>query len=314
MKLGEFKPQALSNTVYALAQLGIIPPPDWRARFWGASTRRLGEFTPQELSNTLYACGKLGITPPDDWLAHFWDVSKLKLGKFNSQDHANTLYACGQLGIALPPDWLQPFMRACERALPDMTEQGVANTALALATLAAWELPLWRGLWERLCMSVLRDIQAWNSDDCLHAMQLYQVYQAAAVERPGLLAPPSPELLAAARKYWVDARAMDSDTISQLHDAVSACLTRMDVVHANEHWCKRAERSIDIVVAGAAPIALEVDGPRHFLQDGRPNGSTSLRNRMLAAHGWRVVVVDYSAWDKLTTPPQQEEYLRRMLA
>ena len=89
----------------------------------------------------------------------------------------------------------------------------------------------------------------------------------------------------------------------------------MGVPHANERWCERAERSIDVAIDGAAPVALEVDGPTHFLQDGRQDGSTRLRNRMLTAHGWRVVVVDYRVWQhQLQTEAQREEYLRSLLA
>jgi len=88
----------------------------------------------------------------------------------------------------------------------------------------------------------------------------------------------------------------------------------MGVAHANERWCERAERSIDISIEGAVPVALEVDGPAHFLQDGRQDGSTLLRNRMLAAHGWRVVVVDYRSWNEMKTVAQREKFLRRLLA
>jgi acetyl esterase/lipase len=35
---------------------------------------------------------------------------------------------------------------------------------------------------------------------------------------------------------------------------------------------------------------------------------------MLAAHGWRVVVVDYREWDGLKNRAQREEYLRCLLA
>jgi hypothetical protein len=35
---------------------------------------------------------------------------------------------------------------------------------------------------------------------------------------------------------------------------------------------------------------------------------------MLAAHGWRVEVVDYRTWIKVKTQPQREEHLRRVLA
>ena len=87
------------------------------------------------------------------------------------------------------------------------------------------------------------------------------------------------------------------------------------MAHANERWCERAERNIDIAIEGeGARVAMEVDGPHHFLQDGRQDRSTLLRNRMLAAHGWRVVVVDYREWNALTTEAQREEFLRRLLA
>jgi hypothetical protein len=204
-------------------------------------------FNPQELSNTVYACGQLGITPPADWLQRYWHTSALKLGEFKEQGLSNTLHACGQLGITPPADWLQSFSDAFERALPDMNSRGLANTALALAILGLWELLLWPGLWERLCASPPPDAAGWSAEAQLHAQQLYQAYQAAAVERPGLLAAPSPELLAAARKCWIDGLATDVRRVgSKLHNQVSVCLTRMDVAHANERWCEHSERSIDI--------------------------------------------------------------------
>ena len=314
VKVAEFNEQELSNTLYACGQLGVRPPPDWLMRYWKASDSKLGAFLPQASSNTLHAFAQLGITPPAFWLRHFWVASALKLCHFKPQELSNTLLACGLLDVKPPADWLQLFSSACGRALPRKTQQGLSNTALALAMLALWELPLWHGLWEKLCLSLSRDIAGWSAEDRLNAMQLFQAYQAAAVERPGLLPSPSPELLAAARKSWVDGLAMDLEWGSKLHAGVSACLTRMGVAHANERWCDKAERSIDIAIEGAAPVAVEVDGPYHFLQDGRQNGSTLLRNRMLKAHGWRVAVVDYRAWNEQRTEARREEYLRRLLA
>ena len=349
LKLDDFNPQELSNTLYACGQLGVTPPADWLQRYWTASALKLGESTPQQLSNTLYACGQLGIVPSADWMEHYWQVSASKMDEFKPQDFSNTLYACsklatvppvdwlerywkasasklgefkpqelnntvlscGLLNTRPPSDWLQRFSSACERALPGMDQQGLANTALALATLALWELSLWRSLWERLCGSLPRDIAGWSAKDRLAAQQLYQVYQTAAVERPGLLPSPNPELLAAARKSWIDGTV---DTASKLHADVSACLTRMGVAHVNERWCDKAERSIDIAIEGATPVAVEVDGPYHFLQDGRQDGSTLLRNRMLKAHGWRVVVVDYRDWRSQRTEAQREAYLRSLLS
>ena len=199
--------------------------------------------------------------------------------------------------------------------MPDMTLQALANTAFALATLGLWELPLWSRLWERFCRSLSHDIASWSANYWIAARQFYQVYQAATTERPVLLPKPSPELLAAARKCWVDGLETDFERSSRLHADVSACLSSMGIAHANERWCDKAERCIDIAIEGAgAPVALEVDGPTHFLQNGRQNGSTLLRNRMLKAHGWCVVTVNYRVWSEQQSQEQREEYLRRLLA
>ena len=244
-------------------------------------------------------------------MQRYWHDSVSKLDEFKPQDLSITLYACAQLDVRPPSEWLHSFSESFKPLLPDASRQELSNTALSLTTLGLWELPLWRGLWERLCNALAIDTVGWNAEAQLHAQQLYQAYQAVAVERPGLLPTPDPELLDAARKSWFDGM---GDTSSRLHADVSACLTRMGVVHANERWCERAERRVDIAIEGAgAPVALEVDGPHHFLQDGRQDGSTQLRNRMLAAHGWRVAVVDYHVWVGLKHA-QREEYLRRLLS
>jgi hypothetical protein len=293
-----------------------VPAADWLERFWHVSTAKLGDFDPQAFSNTLYACGQLGIVPPADWLERCWHASTSKLGEFNQQALSNTLYACGLLDMRPPAGWLQRFSSAFEQLLPGMNEQSLSITAVALTMLQLWELPLWHSLWARLCSSLSRSIAGWSAEDRLNAIQMYQAYQAAAVERPGLLPAPSPEVLAAACKSWIDQVRDGADNVraGRFHDDVSACLRGMGLPHANEHWCERAERSIDIAIEGTTPVALEVDGPSHFLHDGRPDGSTLLRDRMLAAHGWRVVVVDYRVWDGLADDAQQEEYLRRLLA
>jgi hypothetical protein len=352
-KVGEFNAQDCSNTVYACGQLGIRPPDFWLERFWVSSAGTMASFIVQDLCNTLYACGLLSVTPPADWMTRYWAHTAAKLGEFEAQHFSSTLYTCRQLGVTPPPDWLLRFsdasspklstfepqaltimVSACaqldakppaawmlrfsdayELALPCADNQDCANTSLALAMLAAWELPVWRSLWEHVCGCLPRDSGVWTAENILHARQLYQAYQAAETHKPGLLPAPSPELLAAARQAWVGQVLDDEVNVSsKLHADVSQCLTRMGVPHANEHWCERAERSIDIAIEGMSmPVALEVDGPHHFLQDGRPDGSTLLRNRMLAANGWRVVVVDHRLW-RDQPPPDQEQYLRRLLA
>ena len=310
--LGEFSPQNFNLTLYSCGQLGITPPADWLQRFWHASALKLVEFIPQEFGNTIYACGQLGITPPVEWMLRYWQASAAKMGDFIPQNFSNIIISIGQLGLRPPTDWLQSFSESFERLLPAMDRQCLVNTALALATLELWELPAWPSLWEHLCRSMPQDAAGWDADARIHGRQWYQAYQAAAMERPGLLLAPDPELLSACRKCWIEG--MDEKS-SRLHADVSTCLTSMGITHTNERWCERAERSIDIVIEGAgAPVALEVDGPTHFLQDGRQDGRTQLRNRMLAAHGWRVVVLNHRDWDVRGADMQREDYLRNLLA
>ena len=350
-RLGEFKTVELNIALYACSQLGVTPPPDWLPRFWLASASKMGEFKPQELSNMVYACGQLGVVPPSDWLQHLWAESGSRLSDFDSQNLANMVHGCGQLrikppadwllrcwaasasklrtfeprelgmmmlacgslGIRPPADWMQHFSAACEQSLADLSTQNLSNIVLALAMLGVWELPALRGIWARLCGSLSRGVGAWSEEDHMNARQLYQAYQAAAVERPGLLPAPSPELLAAARTSRV-ASINEPVRRTRFHIDISACLTLMGVRHANEPWCARADRIVDIAIDGSPPTAVEVDGPTHFLQDGGPTGASLFRNRMLEAHGWRVVVVDHRTWDGPKTQQQREEYLRRVLA
>ena len=311
-KLDEFIPQNLCFMIYACGQLAITPPADWLQWFWQASAPKLVEYSQQHMSVTMYSFAQLGCTPPGEWLLRFWSASAAKMGEFSQQGFSNVILACAQLGVVPPADWLQAFSEFFELAMRNANGQHTANAAVALATLGAWDLPIWPSLWAQLCSRLPRDPADWDTENRLHARQLYQTYHAAAVERPGLLLATNSELLAAARMCWVDG---GHERSSKLHFDVSACLSRMGIMHTNERWCERAARSIDIAIERAgAPVALEVDGPSHYLQDGRPNGSTKLRNRMLAAHGWRVMVVDYRTWIGLKTQPQQEEYLRRLIA
>lgn len=74
---------------------------------------------------------------------------------------------------------------------------------------------------------------------------------------------------------------------------------------------------VDILAVSAAggKLAIEVDGPKHFVSPGNQlNGPTQDRNRALAARGHTVVSIPYWEWDALQTSAQQVKYLQRKLA
>ena len=56
--------------------------------------------------------------------------------------------------------------------------------------------------------------------------------------------------------------------------------------------------SLDLAVEwGGVRVGVEVDGPSHFLGDGRPTGSTMLKRRQLRRFGWCIVAVPYFDWE-----------------
>lgn len=73
--------------------------------------------------------------------------------------------------------------------------------------------------------------------------------------------------------------------------------------------------SIDIAMR-TERVALEVDGPSHFLRGTlAPTGPTLARDRLLAARGWRVISLPYFEWDACRGDRRhQAECLRRILS
>lgn len=59
-------------------------------------------------------------------------------------------------------------------------------------------------------------------------------------------------------------------------------------------------------------IALEVDGPSHFLRNsGHPMGHTIMKRRLLTQRGYKVVTVPHFEWDRIPNWASME--LRRYL-
>ena len=67
-----------------------------------------------------------------------------------------------------------------------------------------------------------------------------------------------------------------------------------------EHRCEASGYSIDALVTlnDARRIAVEVDGPSHFVgRSHQPTGATVLKHRQLRHFGWHLEIVLYWEWD-----------------
>ena len=78
-------------------------------------------------------------------------------------------------------------------------------------------------------------------------------------------------------------------------------------------------------LGGGCPIAVEFDGPSHFLRTLAPttgvaslvlNGATLLRNRLIASAGLALVCVPFNEWDEAERggAAAEDAYLTRRLA
>jgi hypothetical protein len=69
---------------------------------------------------------------------------------------------------------------------------------------------------------------------------------------------------------------------------------------------------IDIaaVTASGVKVAIEVEGPHHYVQpDNTLTGPTLYRNRALAARGYALISIPHWEWRELRSTAQQQQYL-----
>ena len=118
------------------------------------------------------------------------------------------------------------------------------------------------------------------------------------------------ELLARAEEAW---RGLVDDTsMSNFHHDVANALDRLGENHVVEGATDDGLFRVDCLLA-ARRVAVEADGPSHYLTDRAPTGQTRLRRRLLEARGLAVVSVPYFDWDPLPTDDAKDAWLRARL-
>ena len=129
-------------------------------------------------------------------------------------------------------------------------------------------------------------------------------------EECGAAWPPLPPELA---QRCRDAFSQEEGVPSRLQRDVAASLSALGLAPREEVRTPQGY-SLDAVVShGGREVAVEVDGPSHFL--GRtPTGTTALKRRQLRAAGWALLPVPYWEWDALgSSKAAKQEYLRAAL-
>ncbi|PNW72727.1 hypothetical protein CHLRE_15g638954v5 [Chlamydomonas reinhardtii] len=330
-------PQELSNSAWALAKMGYgagatpkaMEQCPWYAAAVAAAQRPgvMASAKPQHWANLLYALALVRHQPPPA-LLDAGAAAAMQRGK--AQECANTLWAlavlqlrnagleaavCGRLGELL------------QREPESLVAQALCNSLWALAVLAGGGVPASpaaSALAPALVREAVRRREEFQTEEL---RQLWQAQHELGGEVAEALAR-SPDLLAAMEAAVSAKRATGSTTSStqeQVAEALQRLLQkgRLPIVSVRmEVVVEGVLGLVDMVAdwSDGRRVAIEVDGPDHFLTHRKDDpsaviGSTALRNRQLrrAFGEGGLLCVPYWEWYGLRTPSTQEAYLLQQL-
>jgi len=303
-RLGSFKPTELAQSLWGLAALGFDPGPMWRGACLAACLGPAGglrRFSPPELSSVLWALASLGASPGPPFLASWAEAAEAAgWERFELRHAVNTLWALAVLSVlgeaeggAMQRIRDGAFARLADAAAVALRAAPSAEAEPALAALMAPQS------WCAMLQAALLLAPEPRAEDGPGAMDGERLLAAAEACFP--MPPPCWAHAAAAWRL----QAAHART-SSLQLEVSAVLWRgLGVPHQTEARTEGGLATIDIAITppGAGrPVALEVDGPSHFLNGSEPGaalrqrGGTLLRDRLLTRLGWRLVVLPFADW------------------
>ena len=293
-KLEQFDTQGLSSLAWAFATARATSSagestkassPATSALFdaiAAAAIPQLGDFAAQGLANTVWAFASAGHPSPALFDAIAAEATAERLAAFKTQGLANT--AWGYASLAHPaPELLERIAAAAAPILTTFNAQEIANTAWAYVAADQSSALLFGGphfVDHCLALEGAFTVQGLCQ---LHQWQLWIELEG---RGGGAWRPLPPELAARCRATFV---ARDVSP-SLLQRAVVQQLEALGL-SAREEVVTPQGYSLDAVVqVQGRDVAVEVDGPRHFL--GRaPTGKTLLKRRQLRAAEWALLAV-----------------------
>ena len=295
-RVPKMKAQELANIVHGFAKMGRREPELLDAIATEAARRGLREFAPQAFSNTAWAYATAGHTAPAllDAIAL---GAAARLRDFNEQELSNTAWAYATAGHAAPALLDAVAKEAAQRGLREFKPQALSNTAWAFAVADRPAPALFGGdAFVQRCAAERGFVP-----EALRQLHQWQLWQE---ERGAAWPPLPPELAQRCRAAFCQ----EEGVPSRLQRDVAASLRALGLAPREEVRTPQGY-SLDAVVShGGREVAVEVDGPSHFL--GRtPTGTTALKRRQLRAAGWALLPVPYWEWDALGSKAAKQEYL-----
>ena len=316
-------PQHVSNTLWAVATMGQQVPPRQLQLVLAAYDKLLPDATPQGVSNVLWACGKFLYVPQQllqSLQQHPQQLQEL-ITAAGPQELANIAWACGELGYKgqlLPGALLQQVERVLQDGgIGSFTSQGMCNLCWSAAVLDLQQcVP--QVLQLAAAASQVFSTASDKGTQQLHQVHLWLLDSQLPTPGEGLSGVLTPQQLEQCRGSWEQQQtATAKQEASQLQQSVFAALLQLP----SDTWQQQPQPEqptadkaclIDIaaVTASGVKVAIEVEGPQHYVQPNRTlTGTTQSRNRALAARGYAVVSIPYWDWNEQRSTAQQQQHL-----
>jgi hypothetical protein len=315
--------QAVANTAWSFATLGLMPGAKAQAALEAAVVRVGPSMVPPAVVNTAWGFSTLGLMPGAKARAAL-EAAVVRVGPaMNAQHVANTVLAHATLGLTPGAETRAALEAAAMRVGPSMNAQDVASTLWSLPTMAATRGLCYPSLWRLahgLDVGSLKDVEL---------RMLYHAYMILTELVGGDVLNEvtfPPWIMAEAREAWMR-NVRDDVTVSSDHKQIATIIGDLGVRHVVESLSDGGCFSVDVFMPDD-DVALEIDGPSHFINtsDGGKGGApgnvasrttktvkTELRDKFLWRRYRTVVCVPWFEWAELSGSAEKKAYVAAML-
>jgi len=289
----------MANTLWAYAKADVAALTLFEAVARETMRRGVGELSVQTMARVVWAFSTSGVSA-SFLFAAIADEATGRVREFNAQDMSNTVLAFATASAAAP-GLFQAIAVEASRRVGDFTVRELTNTLWAFACVGFAQTRVFTDLVSAIAERIdeLNDF----GKSQLHAVALYWRLTWPVLDFP----------LSAHLGSFRSAYVRFAPCPSQLqHDVSAMLLERLHWKHVFEHVTEEG-LSLDLA-RPESKLAIEVDGPFHYLWDASSgdsvvNGGTRFKSTLLELLGWNVVRVSFTEWNG-----QSEKARRELLA
>jgi len=313
-KIDTFDCQKIANTVWAYATAGHLSPELFK-EISVPAIKQIDTFNSQNIANTVWAYATAGHSAPELFSAASRPAIK-KLDTFTAQNITNTAWAYATVGYDVNPELLDAILLEATQRREILRIEYIVIILWSMAVLDYKQIDAVIPLFSEISKRYYQQDSDENTFSRLseEALLQYQLHQASLwysdEHNKESLLPSELRNELSSNFSW------NRITTSKLQQNVTEILRSLEYLNPDiatieeECRCDWTGYTIDIVIKMkncGKEIAIEVDGPFHFIGI-LPNGATILKRRQLCSLGGRPLLsIPYWEWDELNYDKSNED-------